>query len=219
MIQKSFALFQIMSISAMDLRPLLCIIGASERSPFLLIRVLFPTIAVSSIVLLISSFRGVDLSIIHSSWWPLDSKLEKSSPGFGSFYAYIGNHEKIGHRFELLHRYLFHDFEIADAISEGVNNLDVLEVRDVVSGIAEMFDIITETLVVLLLDGLEGLCGRWTLIGALEVPDEHGTRWSQEWVDPTGKLISHDLAAPDNAVGRKFAFTRSSPLAASMTVW
>jgi hypothetical protein len=30
--------------------------------------------------------------------------------------------------------------------------------------------------------------------------------------------MSHDLAAPDNAVGRKFAFTRSSPLAASMTV-
>jgi hypothetical protein len=27
---------------------------------------------------------------------------------------------------------------------------------------------------VLLLDGLEGLCGRWTLIGALEVPVEDG---------------------------------------------
>jgi hypothetical protein len=38
-----------------------------------------------------------------------------------------------------------------------------------------MFDIITETLIVLLLDGLEGLGGRWMLIGALEVLDEHGT--------------------------------------------
>jgi hypothetical protein len=28
----------------------------------------------------------------------------------------------------------------------------------------------------LLLDGLEGLGDRWTLIGALEVPDEHGTQ-------------------------------------------
>jgi hypothetical protein len=59
---------------------------------------------------------------------------------------------------------------------EGVNNLNVLDVWDVISGIAETFDIITETLIVLLLDGLECLGCRWTLIGALEVPDEHGTR-------------------------------------------
>jgi hypothetical protein len=51
-----------------------------------------------------------------------------------------------------------------------------LDIRDVVFGIAETLDIITETLIVLLLDGLEGLDGRWTLIGALEVPDEHGTQ-------------------------------------------
>jgi hypothetical protein len=103
-------------------------------------------------------------------------RLEKSSPSFKSFYAYIGNREQIDHRFGLLHRYLFHVFEIDDAISEGVNNLDALDVRDVISGIAEMFDIITETLIVFLLDGLEGLGGRWTLIGALEIPDEHGTQ-------------------------------------------
>jgi hypothetical protein len=94
------------------------------------------------------------------------------SPSFRSFYAYIGNRVQTDHHFGLLHRYLFHGFEIADAISEGVNNLDVL---DVVSGIAEPLDIITETLIVLLLDGLEGLDSRWTLIGALQVPDEHGT--------------------------------------------
>jgi hypothetical protein len=98
------------------------------------------------------------------------------SPGFESFYAYIGNREQISHRFGLLHRYLFHGFEIADTISEGVNNLDVLDVRDTVSGIAKMLDIITETLVMLLLDGLEGLGGRWTFIGALEVPNEHDTQ-------------------------------------------
>jgi hypothetical protein len=110
------------------------------------------------------------------SWWPLASRLEKSSPGFRSFYAYIGNRERISHRFGLLHRYIFHDFEITDAISEGINNLDVLDVRDVISDIVETLDIITETLVVLLLDGLEGLDSRWMLIGALEVPDEHGTQ-------------------------------------------
>jgi hypothetical protein len=66
-IQKSFALFQIMSIGAMDLTPLLCVVGSSERSHFLLIGVLFPAIVVSSTVLLISSFRGVDLPIVPSS--------------------------------------------------------------------------------------------------------------------------------------------------------
>jgi hypothetical protein len=165
-----------MSIGAMDLAPLLCIVGASEGSPFLLIGVLFSTIAVSFAILLISSFHGVDLPIIHSSWWPLALRLQKLSPGFGSFYAYIGNGEQIGYRFRLLYRYLLHDFEIIDAISEGVNNFDVLDIRDAISGIVETLDIITETLIMLLLDGLEGLGGRWTLIGGLEVPDEHGTQ-------------------------------------------
>jgi hypothetical protein len=40
-------------------------------------------------------------------------------------------------------------------------------------GITEILDIITETLIMLLLDGLEGLGSRWILICALEVPDEH----------------------------------------------
>jgi hypothetical protein len=67
MIQKSFALFQIMSIGAIDLAPLLYVVGASEGSPFLLIRVLFSVIAVFSVILLISLFCGVDLQIIPSS--------------------------------------------------------------------------------------------------------------------------------------------------------
>jgi hypothetical protein len=49
-------------------------------------------------------------------------------------------------------------------------------VRDAVSNITETLDILTETLIMLLLDGLEGLGGRWTLIGALKVPDEHDTQ-------------------------------------------
>jgi hypothetical protein len=67
MIQKNFALFQIMSIGVMNLTPLLCVVGASEGSLFLLIGVLFSVIAVSSAVLLISSFCSVDLPIVPSS--------------------------------------------------------------------------------------------------------------------------------------------------------
>jgi hypothetical protein len=56
-----------MSIGAIDLAPLLYVVGASEGSPFLLIRVLFSAIAVFSVILLISLFCGVDLQIIPSS--------------------------------------------------------------------------------------------------------------------------------------------------------
>jgi hypothetical protein len=49
-------------------------------------------------------------------------------------------------------------------------------VWDGVPGIAEMLDIIIEILIMLLLDGLEGLGSRWMLICALEFPDEHGTQ-------------------------------------------
>jgi hypothetical protein len=59
---------------------------------------------------------------------------------------------------------------------EGINDLDIVDVRDIVSSIAEMLDIIVETLIMLLLDGLEGLGSRRTLIAALEVPNEHGTQ-------------------------------------------
>jgi hypothetical protein len=31
--------------------------------------------------------------------------------------------------------------------------------------------------------------------------------WSQEWMDPSSKLMSHDLAAPVNVICRKLAFT------------
>jgi hypothetical protein len=51
-----------------------------------------------------------------------------------------------------------------------------MDVWDVIFGNAETLDIIVKTLIMLLLDGLEGLGSRQTLIGALEVPDEHGTQ-------------------------------------------
>jgi hypothetical protein len=73
-------------------------------------------VPVTSAVLMISSVSGVDLLILHFSRWPLAMRLQKLSPGFRSLYAYIGDCEQINHRFELLHDYLFHSFDIADAI-------------------------------------------------------------------------------------------------------
>jgi hypothetical protein len=56
-----------MSIGAMDLTPLLYVVGASEGSPFFLIGVLFSMIEISFTVFLISKFRVVNLSIVPSS--------------------------------------------------------------------------------------------------------------------------------------------------------
>jgi hypothetical protein len=63
-IQKSFALFQIMSIGTMDLASLLCIIGALEGPLLFLISGMFPVVPVTSTVLLISSVSGVDLPVL-----------------------------------------------------------------------------------------------------------------------------------------------------------
>jgi hypothetical protein len=43
---------------------------------------------------------------------------------------------------------------------EGVDDLNVMDVRDGIPDIAETLDIITETLIMLLLDGPEGLGSR-----------------------------------------------------------
>jgi hypothetical protein len=58
---------------------------------------------------------------------------------------------------------------------EGVDYLDVLDVRDSISNIAEMFHVVLEAFIMLLPNGLESLNSRWMLICALEVLDEHGT--------------------------------------------
>jgi hypothetical protein len=41
--------------------------------------------------------------------------------------------------------------------------------------ITEMFHVVPEALIMLLLDGLQNLSSRWTLVHALEVSNEHGT--------------------------------------------
>jgi hypothetical protein len=49
-------------------------------------------------------------------------------------------------------------------------------VWDSIPGIVEMLEVVLETLIMLLFDGLEGLSSRWTLVCALEVLNEHGTQ-------------------------------------------
>jgi hypothetical protein len=58
---------------------------------------------------------------------------------------------------------------------EGIDDFDVLDVRDNISSIAETFYIVLYAFIMLLLDGLQGFYCRWTLVRALEVADEHDT--------------------------------------------
>jgi hypothetical protein len=58
---------------------------------------------------------------------------------------------------------------------EGVDDLDVLDVRDSVPGIAEIFHVVPEAFIMLLLDGIQSFCSRWMLVRAMKVPDEHDT--------------------------------------------
>jgi hypothetical protein len=59
---------------------------------------------------------------------------------------------------------------------KGVDDLNVLDIRNSVLSITETFHIVPETLIMLLSDGLQGLCCRWTLIRALKVSNEYGTQ-------------------------------------------
>jgi hypothetical protein len=78
----------------------------------------------------------------------------------------------MGHRFRLLHGDFLNSFDIADLIMEGIDDFDVLDVRD---SVAKMFHVIPEVLIMLLLNSLQGLsCGRM-LVCARKVPDEYGT--------------------------------------------
>jgi hypothetical protein len=66
-------------------------------------------------------------------------------------------------------------FDVTDPVTEGIDDLDVLYVWDSIPGIAEIFHVIPEAFIMLLLDGVQSFNGGWMLICALEVVDEDGT--------------------------------------------
>jgi hypothetical protein len=82
-----------------------------------------------SVILTISPVSHVDFSVVllllHGA---LAMRLKKSSLGFRSLDACVSNREKIGHRLGLLHGDLLHGLDVADSVTEGVDDLDVLDV-------------------------------------------------------------------------------------------
>jgi hypothetical protein len=160
----------------MDLAPVLCIVRVTKRPFLFLIRWLLLAIPEISAVFVISSVSCVDFPIILLILWgPLATGLKKSSSGLRSLNAYVSNCKQIDHCSGLLHCDLLNSLNVVDSITESIDDLDVLDIRDGVLGIVEMFHVVPETLIILLLDGLQSLSDRWMLVCALEVPDEYGT--------------------------------------------
>jgi hypothetical protein len=115
------------------------------------------------------------LSIILSLE-PECHRLKKSSPCLRSLNAYVSNCKQIGHCSGLLHGDLLHSLDVTDSITESIDDLYVMYVQDGVPGIVETFHVVPDALIMLLLDGLQSLGGRWMFVCTQEVPDEYGTQ-------------------------------------------
>jgi hypothetical protein len=160
----------------MDLAPLLCVVRAPERHLLFLIGGLLVVIPAISTVFAVSPIGHVDLPVILLLFLgPLAIRLKKSSSGFESINACVRDCELIGHHLGFLHGDLLRGLNVVDSIMEGVDDLNVLDIRDNVPSIAETFHVVSEALIMLLPDGVESLNSRWTLVRALKVSDEHGT--------------------------------------------
>jgi hypothetical protein len=130
-----------------DKRPLLFLIRGLLLAVFM--------VSTVSMILATPSVSRVDfLIILLLLRGPFATGLKKSSLGFRSLNAYLSDCEQIGHYSGLLHGNLLHSLDVANSVAEGYDDLNVLDIRDGVPGITEIFHIVPETLIMLLLDGL-----------------------------------------------------------------
>jgi hypothetical protein len=126
---------------------------------------------------MIPVIRCVDLPIflLLLLWGSIVSWIKEPGSGLRDLNANVCYCQQIGHRFRLLRGNLLDSLNIVDPITEGTNELDVLDVLDSVPGIAKIFHIIPKALIGLLLDSLQGFSSGGTLACALKVPNEHDT--------------------------------------------
>jgi hypothetical protein len=145
----------------MDLAPPLCVVRSMEMPLLLLIRGLLLVVSTVSAILAISPVSHVDfLVILLLLCRPLAMRLKKLSPCFRSLNSCVSDCEQIGHCLGLLHGDLLHSLEVADSVAEGVDDLDVMDIRDSIPDVVEMFHIVLEALIMLLPHGLQSLSSR-----------------------------------------------------------
>jgi hypothetical protein len=135
-----------------DLAPLLYVVRVTERSLIFLIRGLLLAV---SVVPVISSVSLVDFPIVLLLLYgPLAIRLKESSLSFGSLNACVNDHEQIDHDHGLLHDDLLYSLDVVDSVAEGIDDLDILDIRDNIPGIPETFHVVLDALIMLLPDGL-----------------------------------------------------------------
>jgi hypothetical protein len=86
--------------------------------------------------------------------------LKESSTSLGCLDAYVSDREQINHHLRLFHGDLLHGIDITDPITENIDDFNVLDVRDSVPGIVEIFHIVLEAFFMLLPDDLQDLSSR-----------------------------------------------------------
>jgi hypothetical protein len=160
----------------MDLAPLFYVSRTMEQSLLLLIWELLLMISAISEIFVISMIGCIDLHIVLLLLrGPLAMWFKEPSSGLRGLDAYINYFEQVSHCFGFLHDDILNSLDIAHPVARGIDDFDVLDVWDSIRGIVEMFHIVPEAFIMLLLDGIHGFSCRRTLIHTLKVPDEHGT--------------------------------------------
>jgi hypothetical protein len=148
----------------MNIAPLLCVVRVTKMPLLFLTRGLLLavfTVFTVSATLAISSVSHVDFPVVLLLLrGPLATRFKKSSLGFESLNAYVNDCEHIDHHFGLLHGDLLHNLDAANSVVEGFGDFDVLDIQDSVSDVAEMFQVVPEALIILMLDGLQSLNSR-----------------------------------------------------------
>jgi hypothetical protein len=131
-------------------------------------------IYVVSVIFAISPVSCVDFpTVLFLLRGPLAVGVKKSRSGLESLNTYVSNCKHIGHHFGLLHGDLLHSLDVTNSVTESIDDPDVVDVQDGIPGIAETFYVVLDALIMLLLDGLQSLSSRWTLVCILKVPYEY----------------------------------------------
>jgi hypothetical protein len=108
-----------------------------------------------SVILVISLVSHVDFSIVLLLLrGPLATELRKLSSGFRSLDTCVNHYEEADRHLGLLHGDLLRGLDVADSVTEGIDDLNVLDVRDSFPGVTKMFHVVPEALIMLLSDGL-----------------------------------------------------------------
>jgi hypothetical protein len=128
----------------MDFIPLLCIVRATKTSKmpllFMIQGLLLAVSVISAVstILVISSISHVDFPVVLLLLCgPLATRLKKWSLYFRILNACVSDCEQIDHYLGLLHGDLLHSLDVVDSVAEGVDDLDVLDIRDNIPGVAE----------------------------------------------------------------------------------